>query len=81
MGEGVQRLGRALLPLRVPDVHLRVSAVRGRFRVAFPRPEFCTDNGAMIAFAGALRLAAGLHDDAAIRVFPRWDLEAQPALA
>src|SRR5690606_28495139 len=27
-------------------------------RVCFPRPAFCTDNGAMIAFAGALRLQA-----------------------
>ena len=33
-------------------------------RVCFPRPAFCTDNGAMIAFAGALRLQAGQHDDA-----------------
>jgi N6-L-threonylcarbamoyladenine synthase len=28
-------------------------------RLYFPRPEFCTDNGAMIALAGAMRLAAG----------------------
>jgi N6-L-threonylcarbamoyladenine synthase len=48
---------------------------RERFRVAFPRPEFCTDNGAMIAFAGAKRLQAGLHDGAAISVRPRWPLE------
>lgn len=45
------------------------------FSVHFPRPEFCTDNGAMIAFAGALRLAAGQHDGDAIRVQPRWSLE------
>jgi N6-L-threonylcarbamoyladenine synthase len=50
------------------------------FRLAFPRPEFCTDNGAMIAFAGALRLAAGQREDATIRVAPRWDLESLPAL-
>jgi N6-L-threonylcarbamoyladenine synthase len=43
-------------------------------RVHFPRPEFCTDNGAMIAFAGALRLQAGQHATAAIDVFPRWDM-------
>ncbi|KAB8190770.1 tRNA (adenosine(37)-N6)-threonylcarbamoyltransferase complex transferase subunit TsaD [Lysobacter maris] len=43
-------------------------------RVAFPRPAFCTDNGAMIAFAGALRLQAGQHDDASVRVTPRWDM-------
>jgi N6-L-threonylcarbamoyladenine synthase len=36
--------------------------------VAFPRPEFCTDNGAMIAFAGALRLACRVqHQDPARR--------------
>ncbi|MBL8300403.1 MAG: tRNA (adenosine(37)-N6)-threonylcarbamoyltransferase complex transferase subunit TsaD [Rhodanobacteraceae bacterium] len=45
------------------------------FRVYFPRPEFCTDNGAMIALAGALRLRAGQLDGAGIQVFPRWDLE------
>jgi N6-L-threonylcarbamoyladenine synthase len=28
----------------------------------------------MIAFAGALRLAAGQQDDAAVRVTPRWDM-------
>jgi len=45
------------------------------FTVAFPRPEFCTDNGAMIAFAGAMRLVAGQHQDAGIAVRPRWPLE------
>ena len=34
----------------------------------------------MIALAGALRLQAGLHDDTAIRVQPRWDLESLPAV-
>ncbi len=54
---------------------LAAAAEREGFRVYFPRPEFCTDNGAMIALAGALRLQAGLHDDTAIKVAPRWDLE------
>ncbi|HET7360038.1 MAG TPA: tRNA (adenosine(37)-N6)-threonylcarbamoyltransferase complex transferase subunit TsaD [Rhodanobacteraceae bacterium] len=45
------------------------------FRTYFPRLEFCTDNGAMIALAGALRLAAGQHEDASIQVRPRWSLE------
>ena len=43
-------------------------------RVSFPRPQFCTDNGAMIASAGALRLAAGQHGGLAVRVTPRWDM-------
>jgi N6-L-threonylcarbamoyladenine synthase len=49
-------------------------------RVCFPRTEFCTDNGAMIAFAGALRLTAGQRESAAISVFPRWDMARLPAV-
>ena len=49
--------------------------------VCFPRPEFCTDNGAMIAFAGALRLQSGQHEDAAIRVRPRWEMAGLSPLA
>jgi N6-L-threonylcarbamoyladenine synthase len=52
---------------------------RGRdagFEVFYPEPELCTDNGAMIAFAAALRIAAGkpVDADAAFSVRPRWDL-------
>ncbi|HSX59522.1 MAG TPA: tRNA (adenosine(37)-N6)-threonylcarbamoyltransferase complex transferase subunit TsaD [Tahibacter sp.] len=54
---------------------LAEAAERQGFRVYFPRPEFCTDNGAMIALAGALRLSAGQTDGTGIQVFPRWDLE------
>jgi N6-L-threonylcarbamoyladenine synthase len=42
--------------------------------VFFPRMEFCTDNGAMIAYVGCQRLLAGQHEELAIRVFPRWSL-------
>jgi N6-L-threonylcarbamoyladenine synthase len=49
-------------------------------RVRFPRPALCTDNGAMIAFAGALRLAAGQHEGAAVHVTPRWDMATLPAM-
>ncbi|MGH8025403.1 MAG: tRNA (adenosine(37)-N6)-threonylcarbamoyltransferase complex transferase subunit TsaD [Pseudoxanthomonas sp.] len=47
-------------------------------RACFPRPELCTDNGAMIAFAGALRLQAGQHETAAVKVTPRWDMATLP---
>ncbi len=53
---------------------LQAMATKRGGRVCFPRPELCTDNGAMIAFAGALRLLAGQHSDAAVRVMPRWDM-------
>jgi N6-L-threonylcarbamoyladenine synthase len=49
-------------------------AERLRGRVCFPRPVFCTDNGAMIALAGALRLRAGQHEPPVVAVRPRWDM-------
>ena len=49
-------------------------------QVRFPRPALCTDNGAMIAFAGALRLEAGQRADAAVGVTPRWDMASLPAM-
>jgi len=57
----------------------RMAGKRGA-RVCFPRPEFCTDNGAMIAFAGALRLLAGQRENATVSVFPRWDMASLPAV-
>lgn len=60
---------------------LHESAARHGGRVCFPRPALCTDNGAMIAFAGALRLQAGQHDDGQIKVTPRWDMAVLQALA
>lgn len=51
-----------------------VAAAKGK--VHYPEPELCTDNGAMIAFAGALRLLAGDRGPGspAVRVRPRWPL-------
>jgi N6-L-threonylcarbamoyladenine synthase len=49
-------------------------------RVFYPAPMFCTDNGAMIAYAGAQRLAAGQVDDDDTRVRPRWPMEELPPL-
>ena len=44
-------------------------------RACYPRPEFCTDNGAMIAYAGYRRLQAGQHESLSIKAMPRWSLE------
>ncbi|AJC50626.1 UGMP family protein [Coxiella endosymbiont of Amblyomma americanum] len=44
-------------------------------RVYYPRQEFCTDNGAMVAYTGWLRLNAGMHDDTtSIQVKSRWPI-------
>jgi N6-L-threonylcarbamoyladenine synthase len=43
-------------------------------RVHFPRLEFCTDNGAMIAYAGYRRLLAGQSEPLAFGAWPRWAL-------
>ena len=57
---------------------LQAMAEKRRGRVCFPRPAFCTDNGAMIAFAGALRLQAGQAETPAVTVTPRWDMASLP---
>ncbi len=46
----------------------------------FARPEFCTDNGAMIALAGLLRFKAGQIKDLGVEVFPRWPISDLKAL-
>jgi N6-L-threonylcarbamoyladenine synthase len=43
-------------------------------RLYFPRPEFCTDNGAMIALAGCKRLAAGLTTGQVVGARANWEL-------
>jgi len=47
---------------------------RNGVRVIYPRAEFCTDNAAMIALLGHLRLAAGQRDDLSIRARARWPM-------
>lgn len=42
--------------------------------VHYPRLEFCTDNGAMIAFAGAMRMKSAQQSNHSFTVRPRWDL-------
>ncbi len=44
-------------------------------KVYFPRAEFCTDNGAMIAYAGYLRLKAGQTESLNFQAKPRWPLD------
>jgi N6-L-threonylcarbamoyladenine synthase len=66
------------------NVHLRevleaaISKIGGRLYYA--QPQYCTDNGAMIAYAGCQRLLAGQSDDLGIHVQPRWSLESLPTL-
>ncbi|MGH8720631.1 MAG: tRNA (adenosine(37)-N6)-threonylcarbamoyltransferase complex transferase subunit TsaD, partial [Burkholderiales bacterium] len=68
-GVGANRALRAALDAK--------AKARG-FDVLYPEPELCTDNGAMIALAAALRVEAGLVEGAvrAFTVHPRWDLAA-----
>ena len=43
--------------------------------VYYPRTEFCTDNGAMIAYAGMQRLKNGEVADLSVHVRPRWPID------
>ncbi len=63
--------------LRTRLAHL---ADREKIKVYFPRPEFATDNGAMIAYVGSLRLQAGQREAAAFGARPRWRIEELPAV-
>lgn len=48
-------------------------------KLFFPKLEFCTDNGAMVAYAGAIRIKSGLvNNSLSIIVRPRWSLESLP---
>ncbi|MDH3639045.1 MAG: tRNA (adenosine(37)-N6)-threonylcarbamoyltransferase complex transferase subunit TsaD [Gammaproteobacteria bacterium] len=70
-GVGANRLLRERLDRSVDEIGAEVY---------FPRSEFCTDNGAMIAYAGWLRLHAGEQHGLAIEVHPRWALDALPPI-
>jgi N6-L-threonylcarbamoyladenine synthase len=56
-------------------VRLREMTDARHARVYYPRPQYCTDNGAMIAHLGALRLAEGKMPPCAIEARARWSLE------
>jgi N6-L-threonylcarbamoyladenine synthase len=60
-GVGANRALRERLVAAVPEVY-------------FPDLQFCTDNGAMIALAGAMRLSHRATEDHAFEVRPRWEL-------
>jgi N6-L-threonylcarbamoyladenine synthase len=63
---------------------LSSAADRAGFEVFYPAPEFCTDNGAMIAFAAALRLRhSAIQNPTAgnFSVRPRWDLSSLEPLS
>jgi N6-L-threonylcarbamoyladenine synthase len=75
--EGMQRLvvaggvgANTLLRARLED-----EAMRRGGQVFFPPLRLCTDNGAMIAFAAALRLGGQSTEESGFTVKPRWDLE------
>ena len=48
--------------------------IKERAEIFFPRPEFCTDNGAMIAYAGCQRLLAQQQESLSINARPRWPI-------
>ncbi len=67
------------------SLRARLQKLAGKegFEVFYPRPEFCTDNGAMIAFAGSLRLQNHLQDHPSqqelqnhqFNAYPRWPID------
>ncbi|MGB1328249.1 MAG: tRNA (adenosine(37)-N6)-threonylcarbamoyltransferase complex transferase subunit TsaD [Porticoccaceae bacterium] len=54
---------------------LEAELAKNNAEVFYARHEFCTDNGAMIAYAGCQRLLAGETSDLALSVTPRWPLQ------
>jgi N6-L-threonylcarbamoyladenine synthase len=58
---------------------LRTAAGGETFRLVAPPPRLCTDNAAMIAWAGAERHAQGLADNLATPARPRWPLDGESA--
>ncbi|PAU77066.1 tRNA (adenosine(37)-N6)-threonylcarbamoyltransferase complex transferase subunit TsaD [Halovibrio salipaludis] len=60
----------------------RLTALEGSHQAElfFPRLDFCTDNGAMIAYAGHERLVAGQRDGTEMLAVPRWPLTELPGL-
>ena len=78
---GLNRLGAAGGVSANPQLRQRLQRLTKDMggRVYFPRAEFCTDNGAMIALAGCLHLQAGQSAPLAFSAYPRWALAGRPA--
>lgn len=78
--EGLQTLVMAggVSANRYLRAELKRALAKEQAAVFYPAPAFCTDNGAMIAYAGAQRLAAGQFDEADVAVRPRWPMEELP---
>ena len=70
-GVGANQLLRTRLKELGETIHVAVH---------YPRPQFCTDNGAMIAYAGCQRLLANQHEPLAVNVKARWPLDSLPPL-
>jgi len=63
-------------------LRIKLEAITAKLggEVFYPRPEFCTDNGAMIAYAGLQRLKGGTDADLTFKATPRWPLDTLPAV-
>ena len=59
---------------------LQEAVSKAQGELFYAQAKYCTDNGAMIAYAGCQRLMAGQKDDLSIIAKPRWSLESLPAL-
>ena len=79
---GMKRLviaGGVSANIRLREKLSKMAKVEGG-ELFYPGLAFCTDNGAMIAYAGCLRLLAGQQDDLAIQSKPRWNMETLPKI-